>query len=148
MYEILIRNEYENLDDILSEFNVVIKDVIEASASYLNFSLDGKEVSILLTNDSEIHKLNKDFRGKDKPTNVLSFETEDDEMLGDIVVSIDTVLKEVKEQGKEFKNHFVHLIVHGFLHLLGYDHLDDSEADEMEGLEIEIMESMGLDNPY
>lgn len=148
MYEILIRNEYENLDDILSEFNVVIKDVIEASASYLNFSLDGKEVSILLTNDSEVHKLNKDFRGKDKPTNVLSFETEDEEMLGDIVVSIDTVFREAKEQGKEFKNHFVHLIVHGFLHILGYDHLDDSEADEMESLEIEIMKSMGLDNPY
>lgn len=148
MYEILIRNEYEKMDEMLSDFNVIIKDVIEFSSKELSFSLEGKEVSFLLTNDDEVHKLNKEFRGKDKPTNVLSFETEDEEMLGDIVISIDTVLRECEEQKKEFKNHFIHLIIHGFLHLLGYDHLDDKEADEMEKLEIDIMEKMGLESPY
>ena len=105
-------------------------------------------ISILLTNDDHIQQLNKDFRLKDKPTNVLSFPSDENKFLGDIAVSFNTLKKEANEQDKEFMHHFIHMLIHGVLHLKGYDHLDDDEAEKMESLEIKILEDMGIKNPY
>lgn len=106
------------------------------------------EISLVLTNDREIHKLNKQYRGFDKATNVLSFETGDDELLGDIFISFDTVMREAKSYNKTFEDHSAHMMVHGTLHLLGYDHLNDHDADKMESLEINILKKLGINNPY
>jgi len=113
------------------------------SAVYKN-----SEVSINLVNDKQIHKLNKQYRGIDKPTNVLSFELGDDILLGDIFISIDTVKREAKESGITFEEHVAHMIVHGMLHLQGYDHLNDKEANVMESKEIKILKKLGYNNPY
>lgn len=108
----------------------------------------GMEISILLTGDKEIQEFNKNYRGKDKPTNVLSFETGDELLLGDIVMSFATLKKEAKAQHISIRNHYAHLLCHGVLHLLGFNHIDDEEAREMEFFEIKILESMGISNPY
>ncbi|MBR1944784.1 MAG: rRNA maturation RNase YbeY [Alphaproteobacteria bacterium] len=114
------------------------------------------EVSILLTDDATVHKLNKNYRNVDKPTNVLSFAALDDEsepivdpmLLGDIVVAFETTKREAEEQNCSFADHLFHLIVHGMLHLIGYDHIEETEALEMEALEIKILEDNGIGNPY
>ena len=106
------------------------------------------EVSITLTNDKEIHKLNKKYRGMDKPTNVLSFELGDDLLLGDIYISLDTVKREAKEAGISVAEHTAHMVVHGMLHLQGYDHIKDDEAKIMESKEVVIMKKLGYKNPY
>lgn len=108
----------------------------------------GTEVSITLVDDEQIHKLNKEYRGIDKPTNVLSFELGDDILLGDIFISLDTVIKEAKEANISVEEHTAHMIVHGMLHLQGYDHLNDKEASVMEKREIEILKKLGYKNPY
>jgi probable rRNA maturation factor len=115
------------------------------------------EVSVNLSDDKGVQELNRDYRGKDKPTNVLSFEQYDPDMpslpgeaimLGDIVLAYETIEREAKEQEKSFADHFTHLLVHGTLHLLGYDHIDDEEAEEMEALEIKILAGFHIENPY
>ncbi|MDR1337571.1 MAG: apolipoprotein N-acyltransferase [Rickettsiales bacterium] len=106
------------------------------------------EVSIILTNDVEVRALNKRYRGINKATNVLSFETGDDQLLGDIFISFDTVSREAMGDGKTFQDHAAHMVVHGMLHLLGYDHMNDSDADTMENLEIKILRKLGVSNPY
>ena len=108
----------------------------------------GMEVNIMLTNDKEIQTLNKEYRGKNKPTNVLSFETGDEILLGDIVMSIDTLLKEAKKQKISVADHYAHLLCHGMLHLLGFDHIEEDEANEMEFFEIEILKEFKIANPY
>lgn len=110
--------------------------------------LKGMEINILLTGDKEIQELNAQYRNKNTPTNVLSFETGDDFLLGDIVLSFDTLKKQAEEQGISLKNHYAHLLCHGFLHLLGFDHIDEDEAREMEFFEIKILEKLGIENPY
>ncbi|MBN1783554.1 MAG: rRNA maturation RNase YbeY [Alphaproteobacteria bacterium] len=107
-------------------------------ATHLNLT---GEISFLLTDDATIQKLNKDYRGKDKPTNVLSFETEDAEMLGDVVLAFETIERE-SAQEKSFEHHLTHLIAHGILHLIGYDHIEDSEAEIMEAKEDEILDQI------
>ncbi|MBD5398012.1 rRNA maturation RNase YbeY [bacterium] len=110
--------------------------------------LNGMEINVLLTGDKEIQEFNKNYRGKNKPTNVLSFETGDELLLGDIVMSLATLKKEAVAQHISIEAHYVHLLCHGVLHLLGFDHIDDEEAREMEFFEIKILESMGISNPY
>ena len=120
------------------------------------------EISVRLTSDEEVRVLNRDYRGKDKPTNVLSFpmvqpdlietisENSDDGevLLGDIVLAHGVCTREAGEKGISPEDHAAHLIVHGTLHLLGYDHVDDAEADAMEEIERQAMADLGLADPY
>lgn len=116
------------------------------------FSKDcGCEVSILLAHNDLVQTLNREYRGKDKPTNVLSFESDEPGPhmpLGDIILARETLIKESEEQLKPLKEHFIHLIVHGTLHLLGFDHEDEEEAENMETMEIWILQRLGIKNPY
>ena len=105
------------------------------------------EISVVLADDKFIHALNKQYRGKDKPTNVLSFENEG-LCAGDIVVAYGVLVREAREQHKSFRAHLAHLLVHGTLHLQKYDHLTDKQANKMESLEIKIMQKLGYPNPY
>ncbi|WP_318414141.1 rRNA maturation RNase YbeY [Photobacterium leiognathi] len=111
------------------------------------------EVTIRLVDGADSHELNLEYRGKDRPTNVLSFPFEappgiELELLGDLIICRQVVEKEALEQNKPLKAHWAHMVVHGSLHLLGYDHIEDDEAEEMEGLETEIMQNMGFVDPY
>ena len=116
--------------------------------------------SVLFTVDDEVHALNREWRDKDKPTNVLSFpmierdellsldESGPPEMLGDIALAWETCQREADDKAIAVENHAAHLIVHGLLHLAGHDHLDDAEAEAMEALEIKALASMGIPDPY
>ena len=119
------------------------------------------EIAVRLTDDIEVQALNRDFRGKDKPTNVLSFPQVQDDLLeslansddgeillGDIVLARETCLREAEEKGISVADHATHLIVHGTLHLVGYDHMDDASAAAMEALEVKALASLGIANPY
>lgn len=111
------------------------------------------ELSVLLTDDDEQARLNAQWRGKQAPTNVLSFPQIEPfapvaGLLGDITLARETLEREAEELGKSLEDHFTHLIVHGFLHILGYDHLDEQEALQMEGLETQILHELGIDDPY
>ena len=131
-------------------------------ATWVNRAVDAAgstgdmEVSVRVVNTAEMQQLNSEFRDQDKPTNVLSFPAGDlaglpDDAarpLGDIVVCAAVVADEAEQQGKAQRDHWAHMIVHGTLHLLGFDHENDSDAAEMEGLEIRIMTDHGIANPY
>lgn len=108
------------------------------------------ELSLVLSDNDEVQLLNKHYRGKDKPTNVLSFPQDDENFqhLGDVILALETVKQEAQDQDKSFDDHLTHLTIHGLLHLLGYDHETDDEAEEMEALEIEILRDLGVKNPY
>ncbi len=119
------------------------------------------EIAVKLTDDEEVRTLNRDYRDKDRPTNVLSFpmvqrdlletmaNTDDGEvLLGDIVLAAGVCAREAAEKGIGITDHAAHLIIHGTFHLLGYDHMDDGEAEEMEALEIQALSSIGLRDPY
>jgi probable rRNA maturation factor len=129
-----------------------VREAIGAAASAL--STAGGEVSIVLTNDSAIRVLNRDWRGIDKPTNVLSFPAsgqpagEDARLLGDIIIAYETLARESDDENRIFLHHLAHLAVHGFLHLIGYDHQTDVQAEAMEGLESSIMTRLNLPDPY
>jgi probable rRNA maturation factor len=105
------------------------------------------DVSVVLADDAFVQDLNRTYRGKNKPTNVLSFPGDNDE-LGDVLLAYETVKKEASEQGKRFADHAAHLVVHGCLHLLGYDHERARDAEKMEALEVRILRQLGVLNPY
>lgn len=111
------------------------------------------EVTVRVVDSAESHELNLTYRGKDKPTNVLSFPFEcppgvELPLLGDLVICSQVVEQEAQEQNKPLLAHWAHMVVHGSLHLLGYDHIEDDEAEEMEALEIEFLAALGYANPY
>lgn len=134
-----------------------IKKVAETVLRHISTQSDC-EMGIACVDHDESHKLNLEYRGKDKPTNVLSFPSDiPDEMaqfldafpIGDLVICIPVVLQEATEQDKTPLTHFTHMLVHGILHLMGYDHeTSDEDAEEMEGIEIDILAKLGIDNPY
>ncbi len=107
------------------------------------------ELSVALSDDAYVQTLNRDYRHKDTPTNVLSFPVaESAPLLGDIVLALETVQREAKEKSISFEDHLTHLIIHGFLHLQGYDHEKDDDAKIMEDLEIRALSALAIDNPY
>lgn len=111
------------------------------------------EVTVRIVDNEESHQLNLEYRGKDKPTNVLSFPFEappgiELDLLGDLVICRQVVEQEAKEQNKTLQAHWAHMVVHGSLHLLGYDHIEEDEAEEMESLETELMQKLGFEDPY
>ena len=135
-----------------------LREVAEAELRENRFVLSKSKphINIVLSSNTYIQKLNKEFRDKDKPTNVLSFPTGDDsafgsmagEMIGDIILAYETVNAEAAEGAIPINHHFTHLVVHGALHLLGLDHRDDDDAREMEELETVILARMKIADPY
>ncbi|HEX5516175.1 MAG TPA: rRNA maturation RNase YbeY [Pseudolabrys sp.] len=129
-----------------------MRNSVLAAAAAL--STAGGEVSIVLTDDSAIRSLNRNWRGIDKPTNVLSFPAsgleigEGARLLGDIVIAFETLERECAVENRDFLHHLAHLAVHGFLHLNGYDHQTDAQAEAMEGLESKIMTRLKMPDPY
>jgi probable rRNA maturation factor len=122
-----------------------------------------KEITVRIVDDAEIQQLNQQYRGKDNTTNVLSFPFEMPELvlpdgahidesmsnfLGDIVICAQVVKLESEQQNKLLGHHWAHMLIHGTLHLLGYDHIEDQEAEEMEGIEIAILQKLAIDDPY
>ncbi|HWV00529.1 MAG TPA: rRNA maturation RNase YbeY [Devosia sp.] len=137
----------DNLDARADE---AVRAALKASKARLT---GPAELSIVLTGDAEQRVLNRDWRGIDKSTNVLSFPQIEpfgpvSGLIGDIILARETLEREADEQGVSFEDHFTHLVVHGFLHLLGYDHIKDDEALVMEGLETQILASLGVADPY
>lgn len=122
------------------------------------------ELSLMLVDDATIQELNRDHRGKDKPTNVLTFNALEWDaplrvasgqwfegqpmILGDIIFALETTRTEAQRDGKSLEHHYMHLLVHGLLHSLGYDHMNEAEAEEMEALEVALLKKLGVENPY
>jgi probable rRNA maturation factor len=136
----------------------VIQRAIGAAAEIVDADVGEAELAVMLTDDAGIRTLNSNWRGIDKPTNVLSFPAlqptgaaaPDDapRMLGDIAIAFETTRKEADDEQKPFDHHLSHLAVHGFLHLIGYDHETDDDAEAMESLEREILAQLGIPDPY
>lgn len=143
---------------IVTDLEAIVHDAANAALGTSPVPLDSEvEVGIRLTDDGEQRVLNRDFRGQDKPTNVLSFPGDDPAMprepgqpllLGDIALALETTVREADELGRTVEAHLAHLIVHGVLHLLGHDHLDDAEAAAMEALETRVLAGLGYADPY
>ena len=129
-----------------------VRDAIAVAAATL--STTDNEVSILLTDDKAIRLLNREWRGIDKPTNVLSFPAATTKasirmpLFGDIVMAYETLKRECDDEDRIFLHHLAHLTVHGFLHLIGYDHQVEAQAEEMEGLESKIMTRLQMPDPH
>jgi len=136
----------------------VIQRAIAAAAEIADADTGEAELAVMLTDDAGIRTLNKNWRGIDKPTNVLSFPAlpptgpagPDDapRMLGDIAIAFETTRAEADDEQKPFDHHLSHLAVHGFLHLIGYDHEEEEDAEAMEALETEILAQLGIPDPY
>ena len=133
----------------VSDLDALARRAVAAAIAQSEAEIDDDaELSLVLCDDAFIQGLNKTWRGKDKPTNVLSFPTEEPALLGDIVIAYETTASEAADEGKTLADHLSHLVVHGTLHLLGFDHDDDAEADEMEQLESRVLTTLGIACPY
>jgi probable rRNA maturation factor len=140
------------------EAEAVIQRAIAAAAEAVDADVGDAELAVMLTDDSGIRTLNGNWRGIDKPTNVLSFPAlqptapsrpgDAPRMLGDIAIAYETMRQEADDEQKPFDHHLSHLAVHGFLHLIGYDHETEGEAEVMEALEQEILAQLGIPDPY
>lgn len=135
----------------LPDAEATVRAAIAAAAE---LAPSGGEMSVVLTDDTAVQRLNREWRGIDKPTNVLSFPSAAPKgaglpvLLGDVIVAYETLAREAAEEDKPVLHHLAHLVVHGYLHLLGYDHQTDSEADVMEGLERQILARLRIADPY
>ena len=138
----------ENIEGLPTE-----EQIVQWATAAVQPKGDEVEMTVRIVDEVESHELNLTYRGKDRPTNVLSFPFEcPDEvelpLLGDLVICRQVVEREAAEQEKPLIAHWAHMVVHGSLHLLGYDHIEDDEAEEMESLETQIMQGLGFDDPY
>jgi probable rRNA maturation factor len=144
-----------------AELQSLSERVLGAAADFLGreekqpFPKMPPEVSLVFTSDASIRAINAEWRGQDKPTNVLSFPAfplapgkMPGPMLGDIILAQETLVREAQALGKPFDEHLSHLLVHGFLHLFGYDHMEENDAERMESLETRILAGLGLSDPY
>lgn len=165
MQQILIERQIATADDKDIPTNEQLELWARTSFKHVGYTKDC-EFTARFVDPDEVQELNAVYRHKDKPTNVLTFPFEEPELppeveaemqseqenagvyLGDLVICVDVLRKEAQEQQKTYIEHAAHLIVHGCLHLLGYDHISDEEAQEMEGLEIEILAKLGYADPY
>ena len=144
--DVLIKDEGWN--SAIKNPEAFCKHVIGKAKTVVDFEAHG-ELSIALINDAEIQALNKTYRGKDKATNVLSFpDSGPAPVLGDIVIARETVTREAEAAGLSITDHLTHMLIHGFLHLQGYDHENDAEAALMEVLEVKALRTLNIDNPY
>jgi probable rRNA maturation factor len=157
--EVIIESDHWAATDLA----VLANKAVSATCQHLNMNASAWEIAILATDDASITQLNHDFRGKGQPTNVLSWPSEErgaanpgerpatpseNFELGDIAVGFETCEREAIASGKPLENHLLHLIVHGTLHLLGYDHQTGLDADLMETTEIAILVKLGVPDPY
>ena len=144
-----------------AQLQPLAESVLGKAAAYLKkhekqpFPKMATELSLVFTDDASIREINAEWRSQDKATNVLSFPAfplepggKPGPMLGDIIIARETVEREAVDLEKSFDDHLTHLMVHGFLHLFGYDHMNNSEAERMEGLETRILAELGLSDPY
>lgn len=148
--------DWQTLDDVEGLIRAAVTAAFQPSSEAPADQI--VEVSVLLENDAALQALNKQWRDKDKPTNVLSFPSpalpdalialQTEHHLGDIALSFDTLAAEARTEGKTLADHLQHLIVHGMLHLQGHDHQTPQEADEMENLERQILSELGIGDPY
>ncbi|HLH12765.1 MAG TPA: rRNA maturation RNase YbeY [Methylovirgula sp.] len=145
--DISVASDAWSLEKIEDRIGTAIDTAIRVSRARLE---DGAELSVLLCDDAFIRGLNRQWRGQDKPTNVLSFPaaTTFTPALGDIAIAYETTAQEAAAEGKSLSDHFIHLLIHGFLHLIGYDHRDEAEAAVMEKLEREVLAELGIADPY
>jgi probable rRNA maturation factor len=167
MSDSLIPNSYLPATEVLvtadcwqdaPDAEAVILRAVAAAAETADADTGAAELAVMLTDDAGIRTLNKNWRGIDKPTNVLSFPAlqptappgDDDppRMLGDIAIAYETLRREADAEAKPFDHHLSHLVVHGFLHLIGYDHETDAEAEAMEVLERDVLAQLGIPDPY
>ncbi len=146
--------DVQRADDLPEEYITPAQEKLElwSRAALAHYAKDS-ELSIRLVGREESQALNKNYRQKDKPTNVLSFPADFPEalnipLLGDIIICAPVIAAEAQEQHKALDAHWAHMVVHGTLHLLGYDHINDDDAEEMESLETNILVSLGFPEPY
>ena len=158
---------WQNISQINGKICRIINKIIPKTPvkDFLKNKQNQIEISISLVSENQIRTINKDHRNKDKSTNILSFpaldlsknkldfnslvKSHDYIFLGDIVISLENIRKEVLESGsKTFDSHLTHLILHSILHLIGHDHIDNQDAEKMEGLEVKILQSLKIKNPY
>jgi probable rRNA maturation factor len=142
------------------DFQTAFEGDIPAEASFISWAEvalenvdEDCELSIRIVDEDESAELNEQYRGKPKPTNVLSFPFDspiplEPKLLGDLVICAPVVAREAEQQNKAEQNHWAHMVVHGCLHLLGYDHIEEEEAEEMEALEVAILKALEISNPY
>ncbi|MBY7648987.1 MAG: rRNA maturation RNase YbeY [Candidatus Liberibacter europaeus] len=154
---IAVKSDYWRQDIDLNALceNIFSRTVFYLISNKVKYFLDFIEISLVFTDSNGIKKINTECRGINKPTNVLSFPSffalSGDclgPMLGDIILAYEVIKKETNLLEKKFEDHLTHMIVHGFLHLLGYDHVDDDDACVMEELEISILADLGVNDPY
>jgi probable rRNA maturation factor len=145
----VVRSDPSGLET--ADLDALVCRAVEAALSA--FEPAPMTLSVVLTGDAEVRALNKTHLGKDKPTNVLSFpaafsEPDGPEALGDVILAFETVRAEADDQGKSLTDHLTHLVIHGTLHLMGLDHQNSEEAEEMEALERLLLGELGIDDPY
>ncbi len=150
---LLWREAVSEVEDICRQ---AVRAAVLATLKLSTMTIAQAEVSLVLSDNTFIQGLNRQYRNIDRPTNVLAFPGNDPQMnaspmpivLGDVVVAFESALAEAREENKSLADHLRHLVVHGTLHLLGFDHQNDADADEMETLEIKVLSSLGVGNPY
>ncbi|MEN3792760.1 rRNA maturation RNase YbeY [Fulvimarina sp. MAC3] len=148
--------EDKRWDTALGDPEAFISKTLDEVALRFDFPADFvSELSVTLSDDETVREINREWREKDKPTNVLSFPMVELEpgdrpgpLVGDLILAFETCEREALSEAKPFVNHARHLLVHGFLHCLGYDHIEDDEAEEMEALETSILAGFGIPDPY
>ena len=151
--EVSISDELTSDAGELSDDDVPEPELLQSWAKAAYLGETPAVASLLVTTADEVQSLNKQYRNKDKPTNVLSFPMEspaeiDVSLLGDIVLCAPVIKQEAEQQSRSEVSHWAHMVVHGMLHLQGYDHIDNDDAEQMEKLEIEILSQLGFANPY